>query len=110
MAFNLGEALGQLQNSVQEQKSQSQTSPNQVSPPASDQTEPSKVDDNPCNNNARNVGAIVGGLAGLFLAKDNKDPLAKVVAAGIGGVIGGAIGFEIDRRECELARIQKNMG
>lgn len=110
MAFNLGEALGQLQNSVREQKSQSQTSSNKVSPSASAQTEPSKVDDGPCNNNARNVGAIVGGLAGLFLAKDNNDPLAKVVAVGIGGLVGGAIGSEIDRRECELARIQKKYG
>ena len=109
MAFNLGDALGQLQNSVQEQKPQPQMDSNKA-PSTSIQTNPSKTDDNPCDNNGRNVGAIIGGLAGFFIAKDSNDPLAKVVAVGIGGLIGGAIGSEIDRRECELVRIQKKYG
>lgn len=110
MAFNLGDALGQLQNPVQEQKPQSQTDSNKAPPSTSVQTNPSKMSDAPCDSNGRNVGAIIGGLAGFFIAKDSNDPLAKVVAVGIGGLIGGAIGSEIDRRECELVRIQKKYG
>jgi len=64
--------------------------------------------DDPCSQNARNIGIGVGVLAGALLGRqvggDNKGLL---VGAALGGVIGGLIGNDIDKRRCELAKIAK---
>ena len=64
--------------------------------------------DDPCSQNARNIGIGVGVLAGALLGRqvggDNKGLL---VGAALGGVVGGLIGNDIDKRRCELARIAK---
>lgn len=64
--------------------------------------------DDPCSQNARNIGIGVGVLAGALLGRqvggDNKGLL---VGAALGGVIGGLIGNDMDKRRCELAKIAK---
>ena len=64
--------------------------------------------DDPCSQNARNIGIGVGVLAGALLGRqvggDNKGLL---VGAALGGVIGGLIGNDMDKRRCELSKIAK---
>ncbi|MCB5183741.1 OmpA family protein [Methylobacillus gramineus] len=66
--------------------------------------------DDPCANNARNIGivtgALIGGLVGNKVGGNNK-ALGTLIGLGIGGALGGLIGSEVDKRECELAKIQK---
>ncbi|MCB5188031.1 OmpA family protein [Methylobacillus caricis] len=66
--------------------------------------------DDPCANNARNIGivtgALIGGLVGNRAGGDNK-ALGTLIGLGIGGALGGLIGSEVDKRECALAMIQK---
>lgn len=68
------------------------------------------ANDDPCSNNARNIGitagVIGGGLAGRVLGGNDKTTGA-VVGAGLGALIGGLIGHDIDRRRCELSKIAK---
>ncbi len=64
--------------------------------------------DDPCSQNARNIGIGVGVLAGALLGRqvggDNKGLL---VGAALGGVIGGQIDNDMDKRRCELSKIAK---
>ncbi|QDD63063.1 OmpA family protein [Herbaspirillum seropedicae] len=64
--------------------------------------------DDPCSQNARNIGIGVGVLAGAILGKqvggDNKGLL---IGGALGGLIGGLIGNDIDKRRCELSKIAK---
>ncbi|MDR5172367.1 OmpA family protein [Methylobacillus flagellatus] len=66
--------------------------------------------DDPCANNARNIGivagALIGGLIGNKVSGSNK-ALGTVIGLGVGGALGGLIGSEVDKRQCELAKIQK---
>lgn len=63
--------------------------------------------EDPCSNNARNIGAVAGGLAGALLAKSlgasNTDSAAVAI---VGGVLGATIGISIDNRRCELHKIK----
>ena len=64
--------------------------------------------DDPCSQNARNIGIGVGILAGAILGKQvggsNKGLL---LGAAMGGAIGGLIGNDMDKRRCELSKIAK---
>ncbi|WP_075255922.1 OmpA family protein [Herbaspirillum camelliae] len=64
--------------------------------------------DDPCSQNARNIGIGVGVLAGAILGKqvggDNKGLL---IGGALGGLVGGLIGNDIDKRRCELSKIAK---
>lgn len=68
------------------------------------------ANDDPCANNARNIGivagALIGALVGNKVAGGNK-AVGTLVGLGLGGALGGFIGSEVDKRQCELAKIQK---
>lgn len=64
--------------------------------------------DDPCSNNARNVGIAIGAIAGAILANQMEHSNAsRIVGAAAGGAIGGLIGSDIDRRRCDLYKIAK---
>lgn len=66
--------------------------------------------DDPCSNSKRNIGilagAILGGIIGNQAGGKNRDA-ATLIGIGIGGGIGGLIGAELDKRQCELYKIQQ---
>lgn len=66
--------------------------------------------DDPCANNARNIGIAVGAIGGAILgnviAKDSRTA-GTALGALAGGLIGGLVGYDIDRRRCELYKIAK---
>lgn len=62
--------------------------------------------DDPCSNNARNIGILAGGLAGAAVANQVGDGAAAgMVGAAVGAGIGGLIGQDMDKRRCELHKI-----
>jgi len=65
--------------------------------------------EDPCSNNSRNTGIAVGGLIGTIAAKvmggNNNESL--LVGAGVGALVGGLIGSDIDRRRCEIFKVAK---
>ncbi len=66
--------------------------------------------DDPCSNNARNIGVAVGAVAGAILgnviAPKNRT-VGTLIGAGLGAGVGALIGSDIDRRRCELAKVAK---
>jgi outer membrane protein OmpA-like peptidoglycan-associated protein len=64
--------------------------------------------DDPCSNNARNVGIAVGAIAGAIIGNQVKHSNgARLLGAAIGATAGGLIGRDMDRRRCELARVAR---
>ena len=64
--------------------------------------------DDPCSNNARNVGIAIGAIAGAILANQMEHSnTSRILGIAAGGAIGGLIGSDIDRRRCELYKIAK---
>jgi len=65
--------------------------------------------EDPCSNNARNIGILAGAIVGGIIGNKISDGKAAGTALGLGlgGLIGGLIGNGIDKRQCELAKIQK---
>lgn len=64
--------------------------------------------DDPCSNNARNIGIAAGAIAGIILANQVKhSDGARVVGAVAGATIGGLIGRDMDQRRCALSKIAK---
>lgn len=64
--------------------------------------------DDPCSNNARNIGMVAGAIAGGVIAKKTGSSKAGVaLGVGIGALLGGFIGADMDRRRCELAKVAK---
>lgn len=63
--------------------------------------------EDPCANNARNIGivagAILGGIIGNKVA-DNK-AMGTLLGLGLGGALGAFIGTEVDKRQCEISKI-----
>lgn len=64
----------------------------------------------PCLNNARNIGIVGGAVAGAVLekvlfAKGKKG--VPVAGIAIGAALGGFIGADMDRRRCELSKVAK---
>lgn len=66
--------------------------------------------DDPCSNSKRNIGilagVIVGGIIGNQAGGKNKE-IATLIGIGLGGGVGGFIGAELDKRQCELYKIQQ---
>lgn len=66
--------------------------------------------DDPCSNNARNIGVLAGAIGGAVLqkaigGKNSKGvPLAGMA---LGATLGGFIGADMDRRRCELSKVVK---
>lgn len=65
--------------------------------------------DDPCSDNARNIGLVLGTVIGGVLGKQIGDGKAGVVlgAAAAGAMVGGFIGADMDRKRCELSKIAK---
>jgi len=63
--------------------------------------------DDPCSNNARNIGTAIGTGVGLLIATQVDKNLGKVVAVLGAGWIGNLIGADIDRKRCEISKIAK---
>ncbi len=64
--------------------------------------------DDPCSNNARNIGAAAGAVLGAVIGKnmgDGKTGVTKGIAVGV--ALGGLIGSDIDRKRCELSKVAK---
>lgn len=61
--------------------------------------------DDPCANNARNIGMTVGVIAGTAIGWQVDKRAGAVLGAGLGALIGGLIGNDIDHRRCELHRL-----
>lgn len=62
--------------------------------------------DDPCSNNARNIGVTTGAILGALAGHAIGDKRAAVViGAGAGALLGGFIGRDIDQQRCELFKI-----
>lgn len=64
----------------------------------------------PCSNNARNIGMLVGVTAGGLLGSQtggNNRQMATVIGMAAGAGIGALIGASFDSRRCELFKIQQ---
>lgn len=66
--------------------------------------------DDPCNNNKRNLFAVLGGVAGAVIAnktaKDKNKTANTVLGGAAGATLFGLIGSELDKRECALHKIK----
>lgn len=66
--------------------------------------------DDPCANSRRNLGMLIGGIAGIILGNqvDGKNRgNARLIGGLLGTAAGGFIGAELDKRQCELYKIQQ---
>lgn len=65
--------------------------------------------DDPCSSNARNIGILSGAIVGALLSKNLGDGKTEslAVGAGLGALVGGLIGVDMDRRRCELSKVAK---
>lgn len=65
--------------------------------------------DDPCSNNARNTGIAAGAVLGTIAIKamggNNNESL--MLGAGMGALVGGLIGSDMDRRRCEISKVAK---
>lgn len=74
-----------------------------------DQLKQTFASNDPCSNNARNIGIVGGALAGAILGNSiggGKDE-SKLIGAALGGALGGLIGADMDRKRCELSKVAK---
>jgi outer membrane protein OmpA-like peptidoglycan-associated protein len=81
------------------------TAPGQ--PESSSRTQHHFLSEDPCANNARNIGVLGGAILGALIGNSvggGKDE-AKIVGAAVGGLVGGLIGADMDRKRCELAKV-----
>lgn len=67
------------------------------------------ANDNPCSNNARNRGMLLGALGGAALgyALGDKDSSAVLAGGVLGLAIGNVIGAEMDKKRCDLYKISQ---
>ena len=68
--------------------------------------------DDPCANNARNIGILAGTiLGGVIGSKVGDGKTAGILLGiGIGGALGAFIGSEVDNRQCALSKIGQKYG
>lgn len=67
--------------------------------------------DDPCANNARNIGIVGGAIVGAVVGNQIKHSnLSRTIGIAAGAALGGLIGADIDRRRCELSKIAKANG
>lgn len=68
--------------------------------------------DDPCSNNARNIGIVGGVLVGAAIGNlsGNGSKKSTLISAAAGGALGGLIGHSMDARHCEIARLSKQYG
>lgn len=67
------------------------------------------ANDNPCSNNARNKGMLLGAIGGAALgyALGDKDSSAALAGGVLGFAIGNVIGAEMDKKRCDLYKISQ---
>ncbi len=64
--------------------------------------------DDPCSNNARNIGILAGSVLGAVIANKVGDGNAAIITGTLlGAGLGALIGNDIDDRRCELSKISK---
>jgi outer membrane protein OmpA-like peptidoglycan-associated protein len=64
--------------------------------------------EDPCSNNARNIGIGVGLLAGVIVGNQfGSSGESRMIGAALGATAGGLIGADMDRRRCELSKIAR---
>lgn len=63
--------------------------------------------DDPCANNARNIGIVAGTVLGAVVGHQMDKNSGKFIGAGLGGLVGGFIGADMDQRRCALAKVAK---
>ncbi|MFL9923934.1 OmpA family protein [Herbaspirillum lusitanum] len=63
--------------------------------------------DDPCANNARNIGIVAGGVLGALIGNQVDKKAGTLIGAGAGALIGGLIGADMDRKKCELSKLAK---
>lgn len=68
--------------------------------------------DDPCANNARNIGILAGTILGGIVGNQVGDGKATgiLLGIGIGGALGAFIGSEVDNRQCALSKIGQKYG
>lgn len=68
--------------------------------------------DDPCANNARNIGILAGTILGGVIGSQVGDGKAAgiLLGIGIGGALGAFIGSEVDNRQCALSKIGEKYG
>ncbi len=64
--------------------------------------------EDPCSNNSRNLGLLIGATAGVVVGSQIDSGNSKLVGLAAGAALGGLIGVDMDRRRCELSKIAKN--
>ena len=85
------------------------TAPGNPNGGLADQARETFVSDDPCSNNARNIGIAGGAVLGLILGNSIGDGKSeyKVLGAALGGLVGGIVGSDMDRKRCELSKVAK---
>ena len=85
------------------------TTPGQPNSGLSNQIRETFASDDPCANNARNLGIAGGVLLGLIVGNSVGNGKSGALATGalVGGLVGGLIGSDIDRKRCELSKVAK---
>lgn len=65
--------------------------------------------DDPCSNNARNIGIVAGAVGGAVIGSAIGDKKTGAIVGGlaVGALLGGFIGNDIDRRRCEIHKLAK---
>lgn len=85
------------------------TSPGKPNGDLASQVRETFASDDPCSNNARNIGVAGGAILGLIIGNSMGDGKSGARATGaiLGGLVGGFIGADMDRKRCELSKVAK---
>lgn len=85
------------------------TTPGEPTNSLSSQFRQTFASDDPCSNNARNIGIAGGVLLGLLVGNSLGDGKSGALATGalVGSLVGGLIGSDMDRKRCELSKVAK---
>jgi outer membrane protein OmpA-like peptidoglycan-associated protein len=85
------------------------TAPGEPTNSLSSQLRQTFANDDPCSNNARNIGIAGGVLLGVIVGNNLGAGKSGALATGalVGGLVGGLIGSDMDRKRCELSKVAK---